>query len=74
MDVGGDAERVCSEGEKLEKFAKFRFSQGIFKFCRGLGLDAPIGAETGRELKLGDILGLGETLIVGRVVGITGDA
>ena len=39
-----------------------------------MGWDAPIGAETGRELKLVDILRLGETLTVGRVVGITGDA
>ena len=44
------------------------------KFCRGLGLDAPIGAGIGGEFKLGEILGLGVTLRDGRVVGITGEA
>ena len=44
------------------------------KFCRGLGLDAPIGAGICKEFKLGEILGLGVTLREGRVVGITGDA
>ncbi len=38
-----------------------------------MGWDTPIGAEIGREFKLGEMRGLGETLIVGRLVGITGD-
>ena len=70
---GGDAERICKEGGKFEKLVKFLFSRGLDKICRGLGQDAPIGAEITWEFILGEILGLGETLREGRLIGITGE-